>query len=59
MPPLAPVGLILLSQKPLDALAPLASIVAVDFGTTNTVACMDDNQPITFRSRVSIGDLQA
>jgi hypothetical protein len=27
-------------------------VVAVDFGTTNTVACHDDRSPVVFRNRV-------
>lgn len=49
--PEAPIGLALLNLKQID---PRGSSfdVAVDFGTTNTVACFDDEVPVKFQNRL-------
>ncbi len=46
-----PVGLILLRQEPSRALQPESAVVAVDFGTTNTVASLK-GEPVRFKNRV-------
>lgn len=50
-----PVGLVLLSQRAVDSVSSTQpATVAVDFGTTNTVACLDNKSPIVFQTRVTL-----
>ncbi|MFK3889753.1 hypothetical protein [Sphingomonas sp. NPDC079357] len=51
--PAVPAGLALLSLKPVD-LRPNnpAGVVAIDFGTTNTVACLDSEEPLALQARI-------
>jgi hypothetical protein len=50
--PPRPVGMVLLTRQVLANPPPSAPVVAVDFGTTNTVACLDDRRAVVFRDRV-------
>lgn len=47
----APAGLALIDLKPIEGVGGPFD-VAVDFGTTNTVACFDDGTPIGFKDRL-------
>lgn len=52
--PAAEVGMVFHKPKPVEAtVIGEPSIVAVDFGTTNTVACINDDKPVTFKKRLA------
>jgi len=46
-----PVGCALLKADTVEA-ANGEGIVAIDFGTTNTIACFEDEEPVTFQNRI-------
>lgn len=50
-PAAAPAGLALLRTRPVNV-GLKSSLVAVDFGTTNSVACLEDGAPVVFRDRL-------
>ncbi|MCU0882529.1 MAG: hypothetical protein MUF14_07670, partial [Hyphomonadaceae bacterium] len=50
-PPL-PVGMALLDIRPVEGSNPATGDVAVDFGTTNTVACINEESPAKLTARV-------
>lgn len=50
--PPTPVGLCLLQVKAIDDVHDNEGHAAVDFGTTNTVACLNDTNPVQFAARV-------
>lgn len=50
--PPTPAGLCLLQIKAIDQVLPKNGNVAIDFGTTNTVACIHDTSPARFEARV-------
>jgi len=50
--PPTPAGLSLLQIKPIEDVHDKSGNVAVDFGTTNTVACINDTGPARFAARV-------
>lgn len=48
----APAGLVLVNLRAPLAAPTRAAVIAVDFGTTNTVACIDTESPSRFRNRI-------
>lgn len=50
----AQVGIILHAPKePEKQVSEKESVVAIDFGTTNTVACLNDRNPVVFKRRIA------